>query len=65
MKFGKRVAYVRKAAGFSQESFAEKCGFARSYMSRVERGAGNPTLKTVETICTALRVPAARLFEDA
>jgi transcriptional regulator with XRE-family HTH domain len=64
-KFGRRVAAVRKAAGYSQEGFADECGFARSFMSRIERGVGNPTLRTVETICTALRVPAVKLFEDA
>lgn len=49
----------------SQEAFADKCGFARSYMSRIERGAANPSLDAVQILADALRVPVAKLFEDA
>jgi transcriptional regulator with XRE-family HTH domain len=62
-KFGDRVAELRKAAGYSQEAFADRCGFARSYMSRVERGKGNPSLDAVETIAGALKVPVKELFD--
>lgn len=36
--FGERVRDLRVAAGYKQDEFAEKCGFARSYMSRIETG---------------------------
>lgn len=62
-RFGSRVRELRKAAGYSQEAFADHCGFARSYMSRVERGAGNPSLDAIETIAAALDVEVAKLFE--
>ena len=62
-RFGSRVRELRKASGFSQEAFADRCGFARSYMSRVERGAGNPSLDAIETIATALNVEVKVLFE--
>lgn len=62
-KFGSRVRELRKASGFSQEAFADRCGFARSYMSRVERGAGNPSLDAIETIATALDIEVKVLFE--
>lgn len=62
-RFGSRVRELRKAGGFSQEAFADRCGFARSYMSRVERGAGNPSLDAIETIATALKVEVKVLFE--
>ena len=55
---------MRKAAGLSQEAFADRCGFARSYMSRIERGRGNPSLDAIETLAGALKVPVARLFEE-
>lgn len=64
-RFGERLAALRKAAGLSQEAFADKCGFARSYMSRVERGKGNPSLDAIETFASALRIPVVKLFEDA
>lgn len=63
-KFGKRVSALRKAAGLSQEAFADRCGFARSYMSRIERGQGNPSLDAIETLASGLKVPVVTLFDD-
>lgn len=55
---------LRKASGLSQEAFADKCGFARSYMSRVERGRANPSLDAIQIIADGLGVPVARLFDN-
>lgn len=63
LRFGLRVKELRKASGLSQEAFADKCGFARSYMSRIERGGANPSLDAVEVIAVALDVPVLALFE--
>ncbi len=49
----------------SQEAFADKCGFARSYMSRIERGGANPSLDAVQALADALNVKVAALFETA
>lgn len=62
-KFGLNVKRLRQAAGLSQEAFADHCGFARSYMSRIERGSANPSLDAVEALATALNVPVSALFE--
>ena len=62
-RFGERVRELRTAAGYSQEAFADRCGYARAYMSRVERGTGNPSLDTIETFATALGVPVKELFD--
>jgi transcriptional regulator with XRE-family HTH domain len=63
-RFGERIAALRKVAGLSEEAFAEKCGFARSYMSGVERGKRNPSLDAIETLAVALRVRVHELFDD-
>ena len=47
----------------SQEEFADKCGFARTYMSRIETGGANPSLDAIQVLATALRIPVATLFE--
>ncbi|CAM5779383.1 helix-turn-helix domain-containing protein [Rhizobacter fulvus] len=60
--FGDRVRELRLVAGLKQDEFAEKCGFARSYMSRIETGGANPSLDAIQTIATALRVPVKELF---
>ncbi|MFT3850522.1 MAG: helix-turn-helix transcriptional regulator [Propionivibrio sp.] len=54
---------LRQATGLSQEAFADKCGFARSYMSRVERGGANPSLDAVQTLADALGVRISELFD--
>jgi len=41
---GERVRQLRRDRGVSQEDFANACGFARSYMSRIERGTSNLSL---------------------
>ena len=60
--FGERVRQLRLATGLKQDEFAEKCGFARSYMSRIETGGANPSLDAIQTIATALRVAVRDLF---
>lgn len=64
-KFGARVRELRAVTGLSQEAFADKCGFARSYMSRVERGGANPSIDAVEVLAVALGVQVKDLFTEA
>ena len=63
-KFGQRVAALRRATGVSQEDFAERCGYARTYMSRIERGKANPSLDAIETLAAGLKVRVGDLFEE-
>jgi len=46
----------------SQEEFADRCGFARSYMSRIERGSANPSLDAIEIVAGALEIGVDELF---
>lgn len=61
--FGDNVRRARKAAGLSQEDLAFQAGLARSYMSDVERGQRNPTVKVIGQIAAALKISAALLVE--
>lgn len=63
-KFGNRVAALRRAAEISQEALADRCGFARSYMSRIERGKANPSLDAIETLAGGLKVAVIELFKE-
>ncbi len=63
-KFGARIRELRAVTGLSQEAFADRCGFARSYMSRVERGGANPSIDAVEVLAVALGVQIVDLFTD-
>jgi transcriptional regulator with XRE-family HTH domain len=63
-KLGLRVKELRASTGLSQEAFADKCGFARSYMSRVERGGANPSVDALQTLADALGVALSDLFTE-
>ena len=63
-RFGLRVKALRNSIDMSQEAFADKCGFARSYMSRIERGRANPSLDAIEILADGLGVTVKQLFEE-
>ncbi|BDO04975.1 transcriptional regulator [Klebsiella quasipneumoniae subsp. quasipneumoniae] len=48
----------------SQEAFADRCGFARSYMSRIERGGSNASLDAIEVLANALSVETSQLLTN-
>jgi len=61
--FGERIKQLRREADISQEDFAMECGFARSYMSRIERGTSNVSLDAIERIAAGLQISVESLFE--
>jgi transcriptional regulator with XRE-family HTH domain len=66
--FGRNVRAAREAAGLTQEDLEGLTGLRRSYISDMERGTRNPSLRALEKVAAALGVlPEAllRLPEDA
>ncbi len=62
---GKKVRALRRGAGLSQETLAERCGIFRTYLSRIESGEANPTLVVLVSLATALNVdPHVLLLQD-
>ena len=61
--FGKRVAELRRNAGYSQEQFAFKCELDRTYVGAIERGEKSPTLNTIIKIVNALGISKSELFD--
>ena len=62
-RFGARVRQMRIANGYSQESFAAKCGLDRTYIGGIERGERNIALRNIETIAQALETTLSELME--
>ncbi len=62
-RFGVRVRELRTAQGYSQEDFAAKCGLDRTYISGIERGKRNVSLRNIEVIAKALGVSLASMME--
>ncbi|HFL2186746.1 TPA: helix-turn-helix transcriptional regulator [Pseudomonas putida] len=61
-QFGLRVRELRLASGMTQEAFADRCGFARTYMSRIETGGANPSLVAIKILADALDIELSELF---
>lgn len=61
--FGKNVKALRKAAGYTQDEFADLARVARSYMSGIENGKRAPSIVVAAKIAEALSVPLPRLFD--
>ena len=61
--FGYRVREMRTALGLSQETFAEKCGLDRTYISGIERGKRNVALKNIRIIAEALGKTVSELTD--
>ena len=61
--FGQRVRELRSSQGFSQEAFADRCGFVRTYMSRIETGVANPSLDATKVLADGLGISLSELLE--
>jgi transcriptional regulator with XRE-family HTH domain len=63
VRFGNRVRELRRATGASQEEFAFRCDLDRTYISGIERGRRNVSLRNLVTIAQALDVTLSQLFD--
>lgn len=61
---GERIKELRKANSLSQERLALNAGIATAYLGLIERGKRNPTVVTVENICSALGISLAEFFSE-
>jgi transcriptional regulator with XRE-family HTH domain len=60
-RFGRRVREKRTALGLSQEAFADKCKLDRTYISGIERGRRNLSLRNIKVIADALDTTISEL----
>ena len=65
IRLGRTVRRLRKEAGYSQESFADRCRVHRTYMGAVERGETNISLNNIERIAKALSIGVGDLLHQA
>ena len=62
---GAAVRRRRRALGWSQEQFGGSCGLDRTYVSGIEAGRRNPTLRVLLQMSLALGVPLSALLRQA
>ncbi len=63
-KIGKQLRDIRTAKGWTQEKLEELSGLDRTYISDIERGIRNPSVKSIERLAKALKIRAAELLKD-
>lgn len=62
VQFGMRVKYLRSQRKMSQEDLALEINVSKNYLSDIECGRRNPTLKVMNKIAKGLKVDLATLL---
>jgi len=60
--FGQTLKDLRKEIGLSQESLAFECDLDRTFISLLERGLRQPSLKTLFKLAEALKMSTSDLI---
>ena len=60
--FGLRIKELRLKAHISQEELSFRCGLSKNYISDVERGTRNISLKAISKLAYGLHVEIKDLF---
>lgn len=63
-KFGLVLKQIRKEKGFSQESLANTANIDRTYVSDIEKGERNISLRIIEKLCNTLQVSLSEFFNQ-
>ena len=62
---GQRIRTLREDSGLSQEKFAEKCGFDRTYISLLERGKRNPSYTNLLKVAKGFEISISELLDTS
>lgn len=63
-KFGKKIKELRKQKSLSQDNLADKSGLHRTYISGIERGLRNVSLKNIKKLANGFGVKIEELFKN-
>lgn len=61
-KLGNKIRELRHAAELSQERLGEITGLDRTYISGIERGVRNPSLRNIEKLAKAFKIKVTDLI---
>ena len=61
---GSKIQQRRDQLGLSLRSLADQVGVTASFLSQVERGQANPSLKSLQAIAKTLQVPLYHLLAE-
>jgi transcriptional regulator with XRE-family HTH domain len=63
LAFGKVLRSVRREVGLTQEKLALAADIDRTFVSLIERGERQPTIRVIFKLAEALQVAPSRLIE--
>ena len=61
---GQRIKEIRTSKGMTLENLAEKTGFTKGYLSKVENSEKSPPVSTLIRIAGALQVQLSEIFQE-
>lgn len=64
LPIARNLRRLRTTRGMTLTALAEEAGIAKSTVSLIERGHGNPSIETVWALASALSVPFSSLFHE-
>jgi transcriptional regulator with XRE-family HTH domain len=62
-QLGMRIAFLREQRGLSQLELAIRAGVSKSYVSDLENGRRNPSIKVLQKVASGLGVSLEKLFQ--
>jgi transcriptional regulator with XRE-family HTH domain len=62
-RLGRCVRELRLERGMTQIQLCAEAGLFQTYLSNIERGVANPSLKVIESVAGALGVSVFELFD--
>lgn len=57
------LKHFREAKGWSQSELSERCGYDRTYVSKIEKGDRMPTLPVIYELSSALEIKLQEFFK--
>jgi transcriptional regulator with XRE-family HTH domain len=64
VRVGKRIRALRKARQWHQDDLALHVGLGRTYISNVERGNKNPSLRSLEVFALGFGMTLSEFLKD-
>ena len=61
----RNISRLREVSGLTLSGLSQRCGIAKSTLSQLEAGEGNPTIETLWAIANALNTPFSELISDS
>lgn len=63
--FGRNLSHYRRLIGLTQDDLGQSIGVSRTYISALEHGRANPTLRLMSRLACALQTDVGNLLSES